>query len=265
MITLNDDSTTGHSGTRAETAAPGASAEYQSDAAATAASIDSAREAAYDAKLVAQFRSGREQAFVEIMERYRRRIFGLAQNLLRNVSDAEEITQDTFIRAHRGLAEFRGDSSLATWLYRIALNLSRNRYWYFFRRRRQDSISLELSLGEDSSATFSDLIAAESRSPLQETVTQEFTDLVARCMEKLDPTHREILTMRNILNLPYEEIANTIGINVGTVKSRIARARENLRKLMVAEAPEFGPEPTGGADFFEHSRTVHGCFAIAYA
>jgi RNA polymerase sigma-70 factor (ECF subfamily) len=264
MITLNDDSITEHSGTRAEAAANSA-VEYQSDDAATEFSSDSAREAAYDAKLVERFRAGHEQAFVEIMERYRGRIFGLAQNLLRNASDAEEITQDTFIRAHRGLAEFRGDSSLATWLYRIALNLSRNRYWYFVRRRRQDSISLELSLGEDSSATFSDLIAAESRSPLQETVTREFTDLVARCMEKLDPTHREILTMRNILNLPYEEIANTIGINVGTVKSRIARARENLRRLMVDEAPEFGPEPTGAADFFEHSRTIHGCLAIAYA
>jgi RNA polymerase sigma-70 factor (ECF subfamily) len=264
MITLNDDSITEHSVTRAKDTASSA-VGYQSDAEATESSTDSAREAAYDAKLVERFRSGHEQAFVEIMERYRGRIFGLAQNLLRNASDAEEITQDTFIRAHRGLAEFRGDSSLATWLYRIALNLSRNRYWYFFRRRRQDSISLELSLGGDSSATFSDLIAAEARSPLQETVTQEFTELVARCMEKLDPTHREILTMRNILNLPYEEIASTIGINVGTVKSRIARARENLRKLMVAEAPEFGPEPAGTADFFEHSRTTHGCLAIAYA
>ncbi|MDR2674083.1 MAG: sigma-70 family RNA polymerase sigma factor [Opitutaceae bacterium] len=260
MITLNDDSNPAHSGTHAETSSS-SSVECRPEAAST----DSAREAAYDAGLVERFRSGHEQAFVEIMERYRGRIFGLARHLLRNTSDAEEITQDTFIRAHRGLAKFRGDSSLATWLYRIALNLSRNRYWYFFRRRRQDSISLELSLGHDSSATFSDLVAAESRNPLQETVTREFADLVARCMEKLDPVHREILTMRNILNLPYEEIAAAIGINVGTVKSRIARARENLRRLMVAEAPEFGPEPAAPSDFFEHSRTIPGCLAITYA
>ncbi len=262
MITLNDDSIAEHAEADAGSGAP---AGHQSDSGTAEVISEAAREAAYDARLVEQFRSGREQAFVEIMERYRGRIFGLAQNLLRNASDAEEITQDTFIRAHRGLAKFRGDSSLATWLYRIALNLSRNRYWYFFRRRRQDSISLELSLGEDSSATFSDLIAAESRSPRQETVTREFTDLVAQCMEKLDPAHREILTMRNILNLPYEEIATATGINVGTVKSRIARARENLHRLMVAEAPEFGTEPTEAADFFEHVRTAHGCLAIAYA
>jgi len=225
---------------------------------------DSAREAAYDVTLIERFHRGDDTAFVEIMQRYHGRIFGLANNLLRNTADAEEITQDTFIRAHRGLANFRGDSSLATWLYRIALNLSRNRYWYFFRRRRQDSISLERSLTDESDATFADLIAADSQNPVQQTVTQEFTDLIAVCMERLDARHREILTMRNILNQPYEEIARALGINVGTVKSRIARARENLRKLLSEAAPEFTSE-TEASEFFENTRTVHGCHAIAYA
>jgi RNA polymerase sigma-70 factor (ECF subfamily) len=228
------------------------------------APTDSAREAAYDVTLIQRFHRGEENAFVEIMQRYHGRIFGLANNLLRNTADAEEITQDTFIRAHRGLANFRGDSSLATWLYRIALNLSRNRYWYFFRRRRQDSISLERNLTDESDATFADLIATDSQTPVQETVTQEFTDLIAVCMERLDARHREILTMRNILNQPYEEIARALGINVGTVKSRIARARENLRKLLSEAAPEFTAD-TEASEFFESGRTVHGCHAIAYA
>jgi len=225
---------------------------------------DSAQEAAYDATLITRFNSGDESAFVEIMNRYHGKIFGLAQNLLRNAADAEEIAQDTFIRAHRGLATFRGDSSLATWLYRIALNLSRNRYWYFFRRRRQDSVSLERPLSEETEGTFSDLIAADTNSPVQATVTQEFTELISLCMEKLDARHREILTMRNILNLPYDEIARALGINVGTVKSRIARARENLRKLLAELAPEFS-EDSGPDDFFITSRTAYGCQAIAYA
>lgn len=228
------------------------------------APTDSAREAAYDVTLIQRFHKGDESAFVEMMQRYHGRIFGLANNLLRNAADAEEITQDTFIRAHRGLVNFRGDSSLATWLYRIALNLSRNRYWYFFRRRRQDSISLERPLTDESDATFADLIAADAQNPVQETVTQEFTDLIAACMEKLDPRHREILTMRNILNQPYEEIARALGINVGTVKSRIARARENLRKLLAEAAPEFEPGAEAG-EFFENSRTAYGCHAISYA
>ena len=225
---------------------------------------DSAREAAYDVTLIERFHHGDETAFVEIMQRYHGRIFGLANNLLRNSADAEEITQDTFIRAHRGLANFRGESSLATWLYRIALNLSRNRYWYFFRRRRQDSISLERNLTDESDATFADLIAADAQNPVQQTVTQEFTDLISVCMERLDARHREILRMRNVLNQPYEEIARALGINVGTVKSRIARARENLRKLLSEAAPEFTAE-TEAAEFFENTRTAHGCHAIAYA
>lgn len=225
---------------------------------------DSAQEAAYDAGLIARFNSGDESAFVEIMDRYRGKIFGLANNLMRNAADAEEIAQDTFIRAHRGLANFRGDSSLATWLYRIALNLSRNRYWYFFRRCRHSSISLERPLNEETDGTFSDLIAADTHSPVQATVTQEFTDLISACMEKLDARHREILTMRNILNLPYEDISRSLGINVGTVKSRIARARENLRKLLAELAPEFGAESIAD-DFFVASRVAHGCQTIAYA
>ncbi len=225
---------------------------------------DSAREAAYDSTLISRFNMGDEAAFAEIMERYHGKIFTLANNLLRNNADAEEIAQDTFIRAHRGLKNFRGDSSLATWLYRIALNLARNRYWYFFRRRRQDSISLERPIGEENDSTFSDFIASDRHTPVQETVTQEFADLVATCMEKLDPRHREILNMRNIMNLPYDEIALAIGINVGTVKSRIARARENLRKLLVEAAPEYGSNTEPG-EFFETARTTYGCHAIACA
>jgi RNA polymerase sigma-70 factor (ECF subfamily) len=235
-----------------------------SSAAESTPSENAARDAAYDEKLVRRFRAGEESAFTEIMERYHARIFGLANNLLRNVPDAEEITQDTFIRAHRALADFRGDSSLATWLYRIALNLSRNRYWYFFRRRRQDSISLEMQINEETGGAFSDLIAATEHTPVQEVVTQEFTELIAACMQRLESRHREILTMRNVLHLPYDEIAVALGINVGTVKSRIARARESLRKLLAESAPEYA-KASEASDFFEHIRPAPGCEAIAYA
>jgi len=228
------------------------------------AATPSAQEAIHDAGLVERFNTGDESAFIEIMNRYRTKIFNISLALLRNRADAEEITQDTFIRAHRGLARFRGDSSLATWLHRIAVNLSRNRYWYFFRRRRQDSLSLDHSIGEDGEGTFADLIAAESRDPAQESACNEFAALVSTCMEKLDRRHREILTLRNVLNQPYEEIARTLGINVGTVKSRIARARENLRELIAEMCPEFEPEERGIA-YFLSCPTPYGRPAIAHA
>jgi len=221
-------------------------------------------EAADDALLVQRFNAGDETAFVEMMRRYHGRIFGLAHNLLRNRADAEEITQDTFIRAHRNLSRFRGDCSLATWLYRIALNLSRNRYWYFFRRRRQDAVSLDGVITGDSEATFADFIPDGSPDPVQESVTNEFSELIAACMNRLDARHREILTMRNVLSLSYGEIARLLKINVGTVKSRIARARESLRSLLADTAPEFGEE-TDPSDFFEPGRPAYGCHLAASA
>ena len=224
----------------------------------------SAAEAAIDVGLVQRFNAGDDTAFVQIMERYRAKIFTVTLGLLRNHADAEEITQDTFIRAHRGLARFRGDSSLATWLYRIAVNLARNRYWYFFRRRRQDSLSLECALSEENSGTFSDLVADVSQDPAQEAATGEFTNLINACMDRLDARHREILTLRNVLNRSYEEIAQALGINVGTVKSRIARARENLRTLLAEACPEFTPD-SAPVDWFIPTRSTYGRPVIACA
>jgi RNA polymerase sigma-70 factor, ECF subfamily len=221
------------------------------DRAARAAASKS--EAAVDTELVRRFNSGDESAFIEIMNRYQRKIFTIVLGLLRNRADAEEITQDTFIRAHRGLGRFRGDSSLATWLHRIAVNLARNRYWYFFRRRRHATLSLDCPLSEDTGATFTELVASEAPDPSREAATGEFSVLIASCMEKLDARHREILTLRNILNHSYDEIAHALGINVGTVKSRIARARENLRTLLAEMCPEFAPE-SAPSDWFEPSR-----------
>ena len=213
----------------------------------------SAMEAAHDAKLVQRFNAGDSSAFVEIMERYQSKIFSIALGLLRNRADAEEIAQDTFIRAHRGLARFRGDSSLATWLHRIAVNLSRNRYWYFFRRRRHATLSLDSQLGSENEATFAELIAADTPNPAQESARTEFSSLVAACMEKLDASHREILTLRNVLNRSYEEIATTLNLNVGTVKSRIARARQNLRAQLADACPEFSADAKP-SDWFEPVR-----------
>lgn len=233
-----------------------AAASAKTSAAATAASIDTG--------LIARFNAGDEIAFVEIMERYRSRIFTVTCGLLRNHADAEEITQDTFIRAHRGLARFRGDSSLATWLHRIAVNLARNRYWYFFRRHRQDSMSLDCAIGENQAGTFSDLVADVAPTPAQEAATGEFASLLNSCMAQLDDRHRDILTLRNVLGQPYAEIAQRLNLNIGTVKSRIARARSSLRALLAAACPEFDPD-AAPADWFIPARPVYGRPAIANA
>ncbi|MBI5381881.1 MAG: sigma-70 family RNA polymerase sigma factor [Opitutae bacterium] len=215
----------------------------------------SASAAEHDRELVRRFNAGDESAFTEIILRHRGKIHALALGILHNQGDAEEITQDTFIRAYRGLARFRGDSSLATWLYRIAVNLARNRYWYFFRRRRHTTFSLDCPLSDDTRATFADVVAVESHDPARSAVTDEFSQLIASCLEQLDERHREILTLRNFLHLSYEEIATSLGINVGTVKSRIARARERLRAQLAANCPEFAPD-AAGTDYLLPTRSA---------
>ena len=218
--------------------------------------------ALHDAALVRRFNAGDESAFVEIMSRHRARLFAVAFSMLRNRADAEEITQDAFIRAHRGLAKFRGDASLATWLHRIALNLARNRYWYFFRRRRHATFSFDCTFHEGGRATFSDLVATDAAGPVRETMAGEFSGLVKVCMERLGPQAREILTLRNCLNHSYGEIARELRLSPGTVKSRIARARESLRALLADACPEFGAGAKPAA-WFDPVRSGGGVAVIS--
>ena len=224
-------------------------------------SAASRREAFHDAGLVRRFNAGDDTAFAEIVSRYRERMFSVAFALLKNRNDAEEIAQDTFIRAHRGLAAFRGDSSLITWLHCITVNLARNRYWYFFRRRRHLTLSLDRPLSEDNLATFSDLVASDSASPAREAVIGEFSELVVTCMARLTEGQRTILTLRVFSHHSYGEIARELAISVGTVKSRIARARESLRILLAEACPEFSPEARPAA-WFDHVRTAGGVQAV---
>lgn len=194
-----------------------------------------AQEVALDRLLVDRFRGGDSTAFDQLVTRYWDRIYAMVNQLLRNAQDAEEVTQDAFIRAHRGLVNFRGDSAFSTWLYQIATNLARNRYWYWWRRKRDKSISFDAPFGPDNDSTIADVISTEQETPEDATVTQEFVNRVAQCMELLNEKHREILILRNVQNLAYEEIAEILGISVGTVKSRIARARESLREKLGGE------------------------------
>ena len=185
-----------------------------------------------DEYLVERMREGDDSAFEEIVSLYWDRIYSRVLMLLKNPQDAEEVTQDAFMRAHRGLAGFRGDSAFSTWLFQIATNLAHNRYWYWCRRKRDVSISLDQTLGHDADATLVDILPSEVDDPGDETLINELAGRVEECLPKLSRKHRDILYLRIKDNLSYEEIAQKLGIRVGTVKSRIARARESLRSKL---------------------------------
>jgi RNA polymerase sigma-70 factor (ECF subfamily) len=210
--------------------------------------------AAHDAELVRRFNAGDEDAFGEIVARHRGRMLSIALSHLGNRADAEEIAQDTIIHAYRGLARFRGDSSLATWLYRIAFNLSRNRSGYFFRRHRHETDSLDCALDDDDVVTLADLIASDAPDPAREEENREFSADVTRCMGKLSAHQLEIITLRNLRDHSYEEIARILGVGMGTVKSRIARARKNLRRLLAQTHGKSEPGASLSFPRFEPSR-----------
>ena len=188
--------------------------------------------AKHDALLIERIKNGEHAVYNDMVERYWDRIYARVNHLLKNKQDAEEVTQDAFIRAHRGLENFRGEASFSTWLYQIATNLAHNRYWYWFRRKRDQSISLDQPLTEDGELTLENVMPSSGETPSEAAVTQEFIDRVTECMSGLGEKHREVLLLRNVHNLSYEEIAQQLEISLGTVKSRIARARESLRELM---------------------------------
>ena len=194
-----------------------------------------AEEIALDKVLVARFNEGDQTAFDEMVHRYWDRIYSRVLQLLKNRQDAEEVTQDAFVRAHKGLENFRGDSSFSTWLFQIATNLAHNKYWYWWRRKRDASFSLDQNIGPEGDATLVDILPADGENPSQAAVTQELVDRVAECVPTLSEKHHEILTLRIVRNFTYEEIAQALEISIGTVKSRIARARESLRERLGGE------------------------------
>ncbi len=207
--------------------------------------------------MVGRFIGGDDTAFSAIMERYRRRMWSVAYRVLRNHADAEEVAQDTFLRAHRGLAQFRGECSLSSWLHRIALNLARNRYWYFFRRQRHAAMSLEMPLGSENPVSLGELIASDEMGPVREANAMEFSQLVNRCMAGLTEESSEILRLRCEGNQSYAEISRTLGLSVGTVKSRLSRARERLRAAMLQACPEFA-EGNESGEWFDAVRPAIG-------
>lgn len=195
-------------------------------------------EAAEIQRILQQVKDGDHNAYQQIVDMYWDKIYNRVFGMLKTREDAEEITQDAFIKAHRGLENFRGDASFSTWLFQIANNLATNRYWYWIRRKRDLSISLEQNITDDGDMTLADTLAADVDDPAAITVIQELQSRIDVCLPELNRKHREILELRIKKHFSYEKIAQKLGISVGTVKSRIARARESLREKLEADFDE---------------------------
>lgn len=185
-----------------------------------------------DSVLVQRFKAGDESAFDILVDRYSARAYQIAYGVLANREDAEEVAQDVFIRIHNALPGFRGDSEFTTWLYRIAMNLARNKYrWNKCRKQTfHDSIDAPLENGDGDERKL-DLPDPKSN-PEEEAIYSELDKSLKTELSKMPAEQRQILVMRNVQEMSYEDIAAALKCKLGTVKSRIARAREELRQRL---------------------------------
>lgn len=175
--------------------------------------------------LVKRTKDGEPEAFDELVRRYETKIYTLAYRFTGNHADAGDLAQETFIRVYQSLSSFRGDSSFATWLYRVASNVCRDE---LRRQQRRKKVSLDEMLQQPSGPA---LYSAEE-SPQEALEKAEIRELVQGCLDELSEEHRLILVMREIQGLSYEEMADTLDCNLGTVKSRLSRARQALKQRM---------------------------------
>jgi RNA polymerase sigma-70 factor (ECF subfamily) len=188
-----------------------------------------------DEQLLARLWAGERAAFEELVNKYNSTIYNLAVRLLGNTEDARDITQDVFLKVYNNIAYFQGKSSLRTWIYRITVNhiANQQRWW----RRRWSWLNLSLDTprrvnNEQTSVTIGERLVAMELTPEQQTLVNEKRRLLAIALGKLKFEFRTVVILRDIEGLSYEEIAETLEISVGTVKSRISRGREELREYL---------------------------------
>ena len=182
--------------------------------------------------LIEQAQNGDREAFEELVRRHDRDILRLAFHMLGNREEAREVFQETFLKAYRSLHRFRFESSFYTWIYRIAINQARNRWRWWRRRRRDATVSLDSPDGLYGQPLHATLRAEQTSSPEQEALDHERERALRRALQNLGRAYRETVVLRDIEGFSYEEIAATLEISIGTVKSRLSRGREQLRRKL---------------------------------
>ena len=184
-----------------------------------------------EATLVQRCAARDESACTELVAEHQRMVIQLATNLLGDRDEALDLSQEVFLRVFRTIHRFRGQSTLRTWIYRIAVNQARNRHRFWRRRHRNDQVSLDTHI-----ATYGEFPSTLGLSRPDRVFEQK--QLGARLQEALDRLpfeQRTVIVLREIDGLSYEEIAYSLGVAIGTVKSRLTRARQALREDLRTE------------------------------
>jgi RNA polymerase sigma-70 factor (ECF subfamily) len=182
-----------------------------------------------DLRLVESLREGSERAYEELLTRFQQPVFALAVRLLDDPSEACDVVQEVFLKVFRNVGNFRGQSTLKTWIYRITVNEAHNARRWFFRHRRRE---LDLDANPEEARNWEEIVPDSSRSPFDVAFDSEQHVMIEAALERINPIFREAVVLRDITDVSYEEIAEILGVSLGTVKSRILRGREALREQL---------------------------------
>src|SRR5271168_714040 len=193
-----------------------------------------------DAALIADLKAGSEEAFGILIAQYHQPLYSLIARSLNDPADASDITQEVFIKVFRSIRSFHGQASLRTWLYRIALREASNQRRWWPRHKRQE-ITIDSSYDSDSDDESSGLclsatLADHADSPFDHAAQAEVRERVEAALRQLPEAFRTVVILREIEGFAYEEIAEILSVNLGTVKSRLTRGRSALRSLFNSES-----------------------------
>ena len=187
-----------------------------------------------DRELVARAGAGDQEAFEQLVRDNQNRVYSLAVRLVGDREEAADLAQEAFLRAWQGLSSFQGDSSFATWIYRLTTNVCID---YLRRKKRRQEVEPAVSLDDEDSGWAEPADAGQD--PQRKLEEAERSRALSRGLERLPEHQRQVLVMRELSGLSYQEIGAATGLDLGTVKSRIARARLALRKILLEDGNFF--------------------------
>jgi RNA polymerase sigma-70 factor (ECF subfamily) len=199
--------------------------------------------------MVAQLQAGSEEAFAWLISTYHQPVYSLLARTIPLSADAADLTQEVFVKIFRGISGFHGDASLRTWIYRIALHEASNQRRWWSRHRRQE-VTIEAETGESNEGQplcIKDTLVDQHESPFETAEKAEIRARVEAELREVPEPFRTVVVLRDLEGLAYEEVAEILNINLGTVKSRLLRGRAHLKARLAPFAEAARKRPSHGA------------------
>src|SRR6266849_2029864 len=196
-----------------------------------------------ESSIVAELKSGSEDAYSWLITHYHQQVYSLVYRIISDPADAADPTQEVFLKVFRGIKHFHGESSLKTWIYRIAVHEASNRRrWWFRHKSKETSIEPTQDDGGLGLSGMRDSLVDEGESPFESVVHEEIRVRVEEELRQVTEPYRTTVILRDLEEMSYEEIAEITGVSLGTVKSRLTRGREALRRRLTSYVMENGDQ-----------------------